>query len=738
MATKNVVTVDFKVTGEGARQLAGLSQKLRALADDANAPTRGFKQFEDSVEDAADATRRLGGAVEDTGKKTRTLRDVFVGTFAGNLVADFFREATRAAIDFGRESVKAAADASDATLLLRSAAVETGQQFTTLQAQAKAFAAEFAVSVRDAERLFGQASIGLEGTGIDANTFLRRAADLAAARGIGASQLPTIITQIFNGADEGLGRLFAGKNPSTFFNEFARAAGRSAESLTDLERRQILANAVVEKGAELFGRSADRLRTTAGQLDSFSAGVADAEAAVGKLIVRNELFITSLEALQRATKTGIGEDARDGFEEFGKAVVFTAQAAALAAGAFATFVNAVKTAIDAIRLTAEGFIGLGEVIGSALALGIADGLAGLADIGGETLLRMFGLDLEGVAAFRQKASDRLGQAVADLAGLPERANRELLGDAERFQTIFAATEQAIVLAGKLDDFRADTSATEAAAADREGLAKKTADALAAQTKATEEAAKAQERLDRMAGNVNREVAARREESAVKSTTKAYEAYTKTINEAAEASAKLADRRLDSVERLADIEQKQAALARARSGLGSTGDPSSEIRSAFSLYGGVANTANQVLASLGTFATVLDPVQLANITADQREADERLLRRLASYSPEEILRAGFGQAYAELLGRAGTDARLAELDVIKDQTSASRELTEAINAVRSLGANLTGRGVSPERALLVLEELNKTLKDNPLLGTVQLQALPGTQIVDVAPAGGQTP
>ncbi|HLM58899.1 MAG TPA: hypothetical protein VK422_22540, partial [Pyrinomonadaceae bacterium] len=128
----------------------------------------------------------------------------------------------------------------------------------------------------------------------------RRFADLAAARGIPARELSTIAQQIAAGtSDEALNKLGLA-DPGKLYQDYAAAAGKTAESLSEVEKAQARLNPLLAQAAEAEGQAEDRLRSTAGQLDSTAAAQANLTAQIGESITTSIEFRDLLGTLSDA------------------------------------------------------------------------------------------------------------------------------------------------------------------------------------------------------------------------------------------------------------------------------------------------------------------------------------------------------------------------------------------------------------------------------------------------------
>lgn len=104
--------------------------------------------------------------------------------------------------------------------------------------------------------------------------------DLAAARGIKAEEALEALNITLKGQDEGLDKLVQ-KNPSAYYKSWADAAGRSAGSLTELEKKLAIVDGLITEGARVRGSYTQWLETTAGKAFLATQAMEDANAKFG-------------------------------------------------------------------------------------------------------------------------------------------------------------------------------------------------------------------------------------------------------------------------------------------------------------------------------------------------------------------------------------------------------------------------------------------------------------------------
>lgn len=131
-------------------------------------------------------------------------------------------------------------------------------------------------SLAQALRVAGQAGLGNRGA-----EFLTATLRAAQASGIGRERVPDILRQIGTGQDEATD-LLLGVNPSTLYERAARAQGRSAASLSDLEKAQIRVNAVIAEGNKSVEASGRYAESAAGKYDRLTAAADDLWSMIGR------------------------------------------------------------------------------------------------------------------------------------------------------------------------------------------------------------------------------------------------------------------------------------------------------------------------------------------------------------------------------------------------------------------------------------------------------------------------
>lgn len=186
------------------------------------------------------------------------------------------------ALAFVKASIGAHIALEESSRLVRTTAVLTGQSLDDVTKRATAFAKATGQSQADANKTFsGIATFTSQaGQNKNADRFTKAFTDLSSARGIKAGDLGDIARQLSTLQDEATDRLL-GANPSAFYDDYARGIGKSADALTDAEKRAAVFFAVIKEGEKVSGAAIDRFNTLGGQVDKLQGNFTDFIAKIG-------------------------------------------------------------------------------------------------------------------------------------------------------------------------------------------------------------------------------------------------------------------------------------------------------------------------------------------------------------------------------------------------------------------------------------------------------------------------
>lgn len=291
-----------EVVAETANYEAGIRKVVnsaheaeRAMNNTGGGRTRdNYGSFLKGGNHADEYARKISKAEQANKKFGSSVSNIFTG----NLLADVFQQGASAAVNYAKQAVAASAAASDAQRVLKSSTTEAGQSYVDAAVKAEDFARRVGLSNTEAARTYAALTsfANQAGQGDKKDLFIERFTDLTAARGIAANQLGDLARQLGTLQDESTDKLF-GKNPSAFYDSYARSLKKTADSLDDTERRAAVFFASIDKGAEFLGAANERLDSTAGKLDAAAAGFDNLKTAFGDATTNSVEFQEGLRTL---------------------------------------------------------------------------------------------------------------------------------------------------------------------------------------------------------------------------------------------------------------------------------------------------------------------------------------------------------------------------------------------------------------------------------------------------------
>lgn len=259
MNQKSILAAELFIDDVQANaKLEAFPAKLKA-ADDAIDRVGKNTQFGRSVSKQFDE-------IERSASKTSSLVS---GAFSPeNLISGV---AIGAVVGFGNKALEAAKNADNGQRLLQATSKETGLAFADLTNQAKAFGEATLQSSAQANAGFAQITnfANAAGRADKLEQFSKAFADLAAAKGIDPSQIGDIARQLNALTDEATDKLL-NANPSAFYDKFAKSIGKTADSLTDAEKRAAVFDETLKKGAIFTGEAEKRVNASASAVDRLS------------------------------------------------------------------------------------------------------------------------------------------------------------------------------------------------------------------------------------------------------------------------------------------------------------------------------------------------------------------------------------------------------------------------------------------------------------------------------------
>lgn len=262
--------------GKNSKFAAGLDKQLAASETRFGLAVKRIKDSEAAAFGSAAKDSFLGSAASLSA----------AGAAAGAAIGAGLVIGTKAVVDAARE-------ATDAQRVLAATAKETGASYDELAAKAETFGKKAALSNTDAQRTFSQLVnfANAAGRTDKLDEFTQKFTDLAAAKGINASQLGDISRQLNALTDEATDKLL-NANSSAFYDKFAASLHKTAEQLTDAEKRAAVFDEVLRKGSIFDGEADRRLNSFSGQVDTLGKNFDDLKTKIGAAILPLAEFLT--------------------------------------------------------------------------------------------------------------------------------------------------------------------------------------------------------------------------------------------------------------------------------------------------------------------------------------------------------------------------------------------------------------------------------------------------------------
>ena len=259
-----------------------LSVILELLDDGANVKLSGFAKNAETATDKInqagkkiDFTKPLENDLDKAERKLAVFNDKVNKSFNFLAGAASFGAATIAVgkfVDISKQAIDISIQSQKANRLLAASATEAGLAYGDLAEKNKKFAELNALSTTQAASTTARIAQLARATGRpqDIDKLSTAFSDLGAARGISPADLETLIGTILSGQDEGLNRLGIA-DPSKLYKAYADQLGKTADQLSQFEKAQAAANAVVEKSSIFKGAAQARLASLEGQTESINA-----------------------------------------------------------------------------------------------------------------------------------------------------------------------------------------------------------------------------------------------------------------------------------------------------------------------------------------------------------------------------------------------------------------------------------------------------------------------------------
>lgn len=274
----------FRSGMDGARQASDrLAGSLEKLERTENREAAAAQRSADAKRRAAQNIGALGQQSGGASRSLGGLRDALQSTVGRTLSWVAALEAARRTLT----SSVANADNLDKSLRRLSATSRIlDVPIEKLQELSRIARDEFKTTAADAGEfasVFATFALGAGDIGLAAGA-LRSFLDLGAARGLAASQTLLAVSQALRGIDEGTDKLFAGKNPTVLWKEYADSLDRTVGSLSEAEKKLAILTAGLREGAKVQGEAQKVVESSLGAWTQFKVQITDVTTDLGRIL----------------------------------------------------------------------------------------------------------------------------------------------------------------------------------------------------------------------------------------------------------------------------------------------------------------------------------------------------------------------------------------------------------------------------------------------------------------------
>lgn len=281
----NTITIQLRAEAAPfAAEVRALEASARRLNSSFDSATRNMEQGLSRVAASARTTRAeiekigtagRGGAGGAGGGLPFGISEGAVVGAAGTAVA--------AVVAFGKASVESYREAAGAQITLEASARRASVAFQDQQRIVARLRTEYGLTTAEAQSalaasLRAASSYGRPG---DAETLLRSAISSSLASGKGAGYATQVLSSVQNQSDEQLNAIGL-QNPEGIYKSYAASIGVATAALTEFQKRQAIANAIIRQGAGDLDLASKAANTAAGRYNQLLARLEDYKASVGK------------------------------------------------------------------------------------------------------------------------------------------------------------------------------------------------------------------------------------------------------------------------------------------------------------------------------------------------------------------------------------------------------------------------------------------------------------------------
>jgi hypothetical protein len=306
IAAKSKNAFNAGLAHEGARQAREQAARVSGFSNEfafGDVPPQRFQQIKEGAGQAREVVGNLRVGVaalrDELGKEPEGASGGGHSKLFNITQAIIYRDLIRGVIsevkNFTVASIAASIAESEGNRALEASATRAGLSYTSIGQKVEGFARLVRTSTTEASHILADLIRLAERAGRqgDIDLIARRFADLAASRGLNASQLGSLTESLLGGGNESLNRLGIGSGKLD--ENFAKKIGVPTEALDQRQKAQAALNAVLEEGMSVEGEALKQSQSVAGQLDATRASYENLTLKVGDAVTNSIEFKDALD-----------------------------------------------------------------------------------------------------------------------------------------------------------------------------------------------------------------------------------------------------------------------------------------------------------------------------------------------------------------------------------------------------------------------------------------------------------
>lgn len=240
---------------------------------------------------SAATARQIQNDAQQAESKLKTIgsgfKDFALGSFAGGLSSTAATSALQQIVGFAQDAGRAFLEGDRAATFLENTTKRLNLQLSESKAQVQSLRSNYALLQTDAEKGLAIAirAASLAGDPSKGGALFKATLNLTEQAGLTKDRVPDFLQQIATGQDAVFEQLF-GVNPSFYYDEWAKSVGRTAASMTDLEKAQVRVMVTLREGGKAQLDHEKFAESAAGKWERIATAVASVKRDAGDIVVK--------------------------------------------------------------------------------------------------------------------------------------------------------------------------------------------------------------------------------------------------------------------------------------------------------------------------------------------------------------------------------------------------------------------------------------------------------------------